>query len=856
MEEYSLYVSPGAQGKDLAVVLTTTGYQYGMSYEYREILDATWEEHGIKAEDVAIYVLAFPDTVSTRTTRKVLEDEMHPHKLVLTLGASSMHALCNTRRPLADYAGSMTWNDTLGTWILPSLSPQTVLDEKWDDFADLWDHMRQAAALIKGELPFPDRDFKLDWEMVGHNGYPGYKDDDKVWTGYFECDIDEETRAQQIVAAWLNRLHAGEQILFGADTESFNLRYDRPMTMLQLCDDRKAFAFNFGVVRQTLPMFQELFAHPNASFTLHNLPHDYSVIAHWLGVKLGDERITDTLCWALGLSEKGTKSGLKFLSRRYLGAPHYEEALDQYLDKNNVNYGHIPPDVLAEYGCLDVYYGRQLALLLPTLVEIEGTTKSVVESMLPAQRALADIRYQGVKVDVDRAQRTSEAWGPRIDEAVRAMQKYAADHGFPYDPSVTASQDKRVVCDCVPASELYRLNGAKVASYRKILREAEIGLGDCSACNGKRYHLQHDHTLNLDSPKQLQHLCFDILHMEESFKGRSCAKEFWEVNEEHEFAKLMRTYKDLYYLRRNLLDKVHTFVLDDGNLHPNFFLAGTKTGRLASREPNMQNIPSHGPRAKEAKGIFMVDAPRTVIANFDYTALEMVVNAALTEDETLLSHLYSDAGIYRMVAGNILGKPADEVTADERQVFKTVVLASGYGVGGKKLVKIPAIAEYCKGDPDAAQELIDSFWDTYPKWKAMRDSWREEALTKCELSTELGRKRRWEIITPANEFRVLNQSINFKGQSVGSDITLRALTRVHETLTRKKWGRVLLTVHDSLVVQLNVDTLHRAMSMVARTMCDVPLETDVPFYVDASVGLTYGEQEPYDNTKNYKEWFR
>lgn len=818
-----------------------------------EILEATFEEFGWSWKDVTTYSLCFfgVSTAPRAATARVLNEELGEHDIILALGSDAVRALCDTKKTLTEYAGSLTWNESLTSWVLPSFHPNVVVAGKYDEYDILFDHIKRSVDMLNGVLAFPERDFELDFEFIGHNGE---RQDDNIWSGYFEYTDEEFWLQRQILTTWLTRLNQNEIITFGLDTESYTTDFFRPLTMIQVYDGKKAYAFNWGVIKQYKKSWKWFLEHENARFVLHNTKHDRKMLRHWLDVDLGDRDI-DTMCYALGLTEKGKQTGLKYLSRQYCNAPFYEEDLDVWLDRSdngaNINYGHIKPEVLAKYGCLDVYYTLQLSRILPPLVEREGTEVLVRETLLPAQRTFADVEYRGIAIDVEFAKQTSAEWGPRIDNAVKEMQDYARSVGFPRIPDITGGQSYRTVCECVPVRLRYHLDGLRCTSYAKSLRE-DHGFGvSCSRCSNKRYVIVQNTDLNISSPKQLQHLCFDVLGMEESHKGRSCAKEFWALNASHPFAKLMKTYKELYYIRRDFLDGVQNFVGNDGNIHPDFLLFGTKTGRLAIHKPAMQTVPQHGPNAKVAKSVFLSDDPDSLIVNVDYKALEMYMAHHLTGDQTLLDNLTGEWDVHTALAAKVYDKAPEEVEPKERQSVKSVNFGAGYGIGGKKLAKDPAMAEATGGDPEVAQEFIDTFWNMYSVWSSQCDTWRHQALTACRLRTEMGRVRRWNLVTPDNEWQVRNQAINFPGQSMASDLCLRSLITLNKALTEKGWGRVLLTVHDSLVFQIKKSRMHRAVRLIESVMTTPPFETKTPFAVDIEVGRSYGEKEPYSRERDY-----
>lgn len=774
--------------------------------------------------------------------------------VILAMGAEATKILCQTDIPLKKYAGSLTWNDDLGSWVLPTMHPNRIYAGAYGDFDITYDHIHRAVDLATGKLAFPPTDgAKVDWEFVGHNGTRGreYKGewDPNLWAGYFECTPEEEDRQAEILGALLTELDSGEGITFGADTESFTIDHFYPLTMVQLYVPHweKAFAFTWGVIERLLDAWRRLFNHENARFVWHNLAHDAKMLFHWMDIRLDDARHDDTMCWAMGLTEKGNQTGLKYNSRQFCNAPFYEEALDEWLTSGHPHYyGHIRPDVLAEYGCLDVFYTHQLSSILPARVEREGTASLVRDTLLPAARTFWQLAYPGIRVDQELGERLSAEWGPKIDAAIEKVQQYAAEHGFPKNPDVVKGQVYREICPCGEAAGAQPgdYEGLRVLSYRKMLRDKYGYDEPCDDCHKKRYLRKVDTTMNVHSWAQMQHFCFDVLgDMEQTWEGRKTNKYFWEINQAHEFAQLVAEYRELDYLHRNIVKGFAKFIRADGRVHPDFLLFGTTTGRLAVRNPAMQTVPAHSETAKPVKRLFLPD-PGDLIVNVDYSNLEMYMAHHLTKDDALLQALQQD--IHRTTAAAMYMKLYEEVNAEERQSAKPVNFGAGYNIKAKKLSRDKNLVKITEGESSKAQEFLDAFWGTYQTWDTCRKQWVEDALENCELYTEMGRKRRWSLITKDNKWKVENQACNFQGQSMASDLCLRSLITLQHKLSVRGWGRVLMTVHDSIVFSVHPQYIHQAVRLIKRVMTTPPFETTTPFKVDVTVGPNYGDQYDYD----------
>jgi DNA polymerase I-like protein with 3'-5' exonuclease and polymerase domains len=821
--------------------------------ETLSICEDIFTEYGWSHDDVDYAHLRNRDKLS----------ELPEADVIVCMGADATKLLLPSAPVLKKCAGALMYSQELETWVLPTNHPNVIYmpdGAGYNQFDIFYDHLRRAIDLCQGTLQFPDpAGREMDWEFIGHNGTQGYDGDPKVWSGYFECTDAEKARQQELLRGWLADLDAGEQITFATDTESYTTDHLKPLTMIQVYDPRidKGFAFNWGVVAKDKIKWRRLFHHPNARWVLHNTKHDRKMLKQWLRVDLGDRDI-DTYAYALGLTEKGNQTGLKYLSRQYCNAPYYEEGLEEWLDsdKEKVNYGHIRPDVLAQYGCYDVFFTYQLKDVLPPLVEREGTTWLVENILLPAQRTFAEIEGTGILVDQPFMAALKEEWVPLIDSAIADVQDYAMRAGFPYSDEVVKSQVIRRICDCVPYDQhekLNRLAGDTIAwaSIRKYLREG-IGLDSpCDACNKRRYVRDLDRTLNVSSPKQMQHLCFDVLGMEETYEGRKTNKYFWKLNPSHEFTQLVEAYRQLQYLNRNIISGFAKHVRSDGRIHPSFWLSGTVTGRLSASEPAVHGIPKHGANPKRLRKGFLPD-PGCLLLDCDYANLELYMAHHLTGDEALLEGLQKD--LHRTTAAAMYMKDYEEVTDAERQSAKPVNFGAGYNIGPGKLSRDINLIKITGGEKNKAQEFLDAFWSNYHVWNQARLGWVAEAMETCKLRTQTGRVRRWNLITRDNMWKVENQACNFKGQSLASDLCLTSVIRLQRELTERGWGRVMLTVHDSIVYSIKKEHIHEAVVLIRDIMTSPIFETQTPFKIDVQIGHNYGDTVGYKEDVDYTVW--
>jgi len=758
-------------------------------------------------------------------------------KVVLAAGATAAQALTGTSDGITKIQGTMSWNDQVESFVLPTYHPAAVLHGNTGYFDAIFDDTRRAVRMSTGQVPLPDRHFELDWELCG-------------------------TVTRSIQALHEIERDAFQTLKVSLDTESVAPNDGpRPIPgedewiMLQLYAGRKAYAFNMRHLLK-VPEFMERLAHLlckiGIQWRMHNMSYDLQVI------RANDlpepEDVRDTMLYGLGLTERGEQVGLKALSRSYLNASYYEKELVESGFKWSVgprNYAEWW--ALGKYGCLDVYNTYELGDILPPLVWEEGTQELVEELLHPAARAFSDLEYHGTLTDLVYTEELEEEWLPLIEEAERAIKAYAQGEGFPYDDSVVGQQKKAIVCpEC---SEQCLATDAQVSGFwspgpdRRQWRQERIQAGypdeSCKKCMKRRFVLIPDLEINVRSPQQLQHLAFDILGMRHPDRKRSADAGLWEYNTNHPLTKLMGELKERDHLLRNYIRSMAKNTWCDGRLHPDFLLFGTVTGRLSIQKPALQTLPKWGVNPKMAKMVrkCIKASPGHVIVDIDYKNLELFIAWHYSKDPNLGVALM-EQDFHTTTASAIFNTPYDQVTGDQRFNSKFVTFGIAYGRQAYSLAQ-GELHELTGGNERQAQMYVDRFWEQYPLYKEAYDGWQQAALTEGELRTPTGRVRRWRLITPDKINHIRNQAVNFPIQSLASDTCLSALIRLNRILRELDLGVVLFTVHDSLVFEIREDRLDEAMPIIIREMTTPPYETHIKLFVDVEVGPSLGEVETY-----------
>jgi len=800
-----------------------------------------------------------PPAEAIKCCSKRLEAEVRSRspEIVVTLGGTAGQAMLDTKEPVSKFQGVLQWNERFGAFALPTYHPAAVIHGGTGFFDDIYISLQRAHRLVSGKTPFPPKRHKLDYTFYGTRGTQIPRGRYWTWSGFWEPSATAEEadrwrmQSAELIRWWIRRLDKrnGQPMYFGLDTEGRSTKYYEPMTMIQIYDGDRSYAWPWWLISEQLELFQQLLNHPNARWIIHNTSHDRQVIRYWMKVDLGDRDLC-TLVLGLGLTERGEQVGLKYMARQWMNAPYYEEKLEEWLPNRECPFDCVPPDILAEYGCEDCYYCFHLGKLLPQYVRDEGTMQLCKELLLPAQRAFGDgPEYHGTLIDMDYAATLEAEWLPMIETAVEKVQDYASAQGFPKDPQKTAAQTMGVPCpECVvpffnldKGGMVFTLLQGERKGWRDELKATSFGDPSCRKCMKRRFILVPDNKINVRSSVQMQHLAFDMLRMKQGKDGRSCNEDFWDTNSQHPLTKLVMEYRETDHLLRNYVRGIGDDVGPDGRIHPDFLLFGTVTGRLAIHNPPLQTIPKWGVNPEKAKLIRKMfrASPGHVIVDVDYKNLELFIAWHYSGDANLARAL-TEQDFHTATAAAIFEKPYDLVTGGDRFNSKFVTFGIAYGRQAYSLAN-GELFGITGGSERKAQEYIDRFWALYPRYADCYFGWQEEALSTGQLTTTLGRKRRWRLITPATRNHIMNQAVNFPIQSLASDTCLSALIRLNRILPELDLGRVLFTCHDSLVFEVREERLDEACLVIEREMLSPPYETEARFAVDIEWGPSLGE---------------
>jgi len=298
-------------------------------------------------------------------------------------------------------------------------------------------------------------------------------------------------------------------------------------------------------------------------------------------------------------------------------------------------------------------------------------------------------------------------------------------------------------------------------------------------------------------------------------------------------------FRELSKLRSTYVESLISKVGEDGRVHTTYSQVAVSTGRLASFNPNLQNIPVTSEYGVKIKSCFVAAKGKTLIS-FDYSQQELRVLAHLSGEDTLIKAFQEGRDVHKITASKLFGVAYEDVVKDQRVVAKTINFGIIYGMssfGMSQGLTIPV---------DEAQKFIDAFYESYPKIKSYYDTYLNKGRVDGYVKTILGR-RRYVFEYPGQKFfdnsmkRVL---MNYPIQGSAADLMRKAMIEIdREILQKNSEIKLLLQIHDDLVFEAPIELAKdELIEKIRRIMCDVyPLL--VPIEVGIKIGKSWGEMK-------------
>lgn len=532
--------------------------------------------------------------------------------------------------------------------------------------------------------------------------------------------------------------------------------------------------------QKLIDRFKPLFEDAKQHWVGQNSKYDL-LLLKWLGIEVRGP-IFDTMLAHYVIEPEG-KHGMDALSEKYLSyEPIHIIDLIGKKGKNQGSMRDVEPEKLTEYAGEDADITLQLKHKLEPLLKQKEVSRVFDEVENPLVKVLTDMEYEGIRIDVD------------------FLQEYS--------------------------KELER--DAKTAEER-VYKEA-----------GVRF--------NLGSPKQLGEVLFDKLKLDPSAKKTKTGQ--YQTGEDvllklaakgHDIVDSILVFRELTKLKSTYVDALPQLINPKtGRVHTTYGQAVAVTGRLASNNPNLQNIPVRTERGKEIRKAFIPRDADHVLLSADYSQIELRIVAAISGDANMCAAFRSGTDIHTATAAKVYTVAESEVTKEMRYKAKSVNFGIIYGQGAFGLADNLGITR------TEAKEIIDNYKKQFPGIQRYMDESIAFAKQHGYVQTLMGRKR-WLKDIQSSNFTVRGfaerNAINSPIQGTAADMIKLAMQKVHAEMKKANLkSRMILQVHDELIFDAHVSEVAMLKPLILECMQSaLPLPNGVPVIAECGEGKNWLE---------------
>ena len=583
-------------------------------------------------------------------------------------------------------------------------------------------------------------------------------------------------RTEQDLARLAVMLRAAPIVAFDTETTSVNPMEASLVGLSFATDTRHAWyvpvAHTSEDAEPQLPMERVLAAlgpvleDPSRPKAAHNTKYDRKVLARH-GVHL-QGLIYDTMLASYVVDPGRYAHSLDnvALDRLNHKTIKYEDVAGK--GKGQLSFDQVSVEAAIPYACEDAQVVVALRETLESEIQEAELSSVLREVELPLEAILADMEMTGVSVDVSLLERLSDELGTKADQLE----------------------------------------------------------SDCHELAGEPF--------NLGSPKQLATILFERVGLKPGKKTKTGYSTDSSVLEklalQHPLPAKILEWRSLTKLKSTYTDVLPTLVHPEtGRIHTSFNQAVAATGRLSSKDPNLQNIPIRTDDGRKIREAFIA-RPGHVLLAADYSQIELRVLAHLAGDEAMVRAFCDGADIHRRTAAEIFNVFEEMVSRDQRAVAKTINFGILYGMSAFRLANEQGLSRR------DAQDIIDRYFSRYPKIEAWKEATLEAARETGQVSTLIGRVRKIPDITSASHMArrgAERVAINTPVQGTAADVIKKAMVALHPLLKDEMpEAKMVLQVHDELVFEVPEGQAEELAARVKSVMegvvtFDVPLEVNV-----------------------------
>jgi DNA polymerase-1 len=532
--------------------------------------------------------------------------------------------------------------------------------------------------------------------------------------------------------------------------------------------------------KEILSHFQPLFADPKKTWIGQNIKYDLLVLK-WYGIEITGN-LFDTML-AHYVIEPDGKRGMDMLSAKYLGyEPVHIEELIGKKGKAQGNMRDVEIEKIKDYAAEDADITLQLKNIFTPLLKSKEVERVFREVENPLVKVLADMEYEGIRIDVD----------------------------------FLTSYSKELEKDAKKAEEsVYKQAGVR---------------------------------FNLASPKQLGEVLFDKLKLDASARKTKTGQ--YQTGEDvllklaakgNPIVDDILAFRELTKLKSTYVDSLPLLInRKTGRVHTTYGQAVAVTGRLASNNPNLQNIPVRTERGKEIRKAFIPRDSKHTLLSADYSQIELRIVAAISGDPNMSAAFKAGTDIHTATAARVYNVKEKDVTKEMRYKAKSVNFGIIYGQGAFGLADNLGISR------TEAKEIIENYKKQFPGIQQYMDKMINLARETGYVETLMGRKRWLRDINSAN-FTVRGfaerNAINSPIQGTAADMIKLAMQKVHAAMKKAKMkSKMLLQVHDELVFDaLKTEVKELKPLIIENMQIALPLPNDVPVIAECGEGVNWLE---------------
>ena len=344
---------------------------------------------------------------------------------------------------------------------------------------------------------------------------------------------------------------------------------------------------------------------------------------------------------------------------------------------------------------------------------------------------------------------------------------------------------------------------------------------------------------NLNSPKQLSEVLFDVLQLKQIKKRSTSVQVLESLKDSHPIIDLILEYRHLTKLVSTYLDAMPNYLNPFTNrIHTSFNQVGTSTGRLSSNKPNFQNIPIKTKMGRKIRRAFSVEDTNNYIVSFDYSQIELRILAHYSNEKNLKKAFCQNIDIHNKTASLIYAIDLNDVLEYHRRVAKIVNYSIVYGAGPFR------ISQELKIPMKEAKIIIENYFERYSGIKKYIENVIDFGIKNDYVSTLFGRRRNTINLKSSNRNIVEAEkraAINMPIQGTASELIKTAMINIFQKFQQLSIkSKMLLQIHDELLFEVKKDELEEVIKIVKKEM-EGAIQFNVPIKVDYNYGLNWDE---------------